>query len=35
VALAGAAIAAFALLSLGRGAGRLQPLPEQAVAVAA
>jgi EmrB/QacA subfamily drug resistance transporter len=35
VTLTGAAIAAFALLSLGRRAGRLAPLPEQAVAVAA
>jgi hypothetical protein len=35
VALAGAAIASLALLRLGRGAGRLAPLPEPAVPVAA
>ncbi|WP_051223720.1 MFS transporter [Conexibacter woesei] len=35
VALCGAGVAAVALLSLGRGAGRLQPLPEQVVAAAA
>jgi EmrB/QacA subfamily drug resistance transporter len=35
VALTGAALASVALLSLGRGAGRLAPLPEQAVPAAA